>query len=84
MSMFMFCAAPQMVEPMAKNVMKVKSIVLRPKLDARSPTSGMKAVEAMVYALPTHIKSVPWRWSTIVGSAVGMAIWRRFEGHGGF
>ena len=75
MSMLMFCAAPEIAEPMAKVRTKESRTGLRPNPDTRSPTRGITAVDAMVYALPGQMKSVPWRWSTIVGRAVDTAIY---------
>ena len=75
MSILMFCAAPEIADPMAKVRTKERRTGFRPNPETRSPTSGMTAVDAMVYALPGQIKSVPCRWSTMVGSAVDTAIY---------
>ena len=47
MSMFMFCAAPEMAEPMANVTMKPRSTGFRPNADARLPMKGRTAVDAM-------------------------------------
>ena len=72
MCMFMFCAAPEMAEPMANVTMNLRRTGFRPNADARLPMKGRTAVGA---ALPAHTKSVPCRSSTIVGSAMAMAVY---------
>ena len=74
MSISLFWAAPHMVEPSAKKAIAVRSIGFRPKMDAKPPHIGRTAVEDNAYALPAHMKSVPWRCPTIVGSAVEIAV----------
>ena len=71
--MFMFCAAPEMADPIAKTKMKAMRTGLRPNASTRLPMSGRTAVAAMVYALPAQMKSVPWSSPTIVGRAVEIA-----------
>ena len=75
MSMFMLWAAPQMPDPTANMRMNARRIGLRPKPSARWPTKGIMAVEATVKALPTQMKSVPFKSPTIVGRQVETAIW---------
>ena len=70
----MLCAAPEIAEPRAKIKTKLMRIGLRPRIETRSPTMGTIAVEAIVYALPAQIKSVPFKWLTMVGRAVDTAI----------
>ncbi len=77
MSMFMLCDAPDMAEPIANVRMKKTSTGLRPNADTRFPMSGRTAVDAMVYALPAQMKSIPCRSWTMVGSAVEMAVCKR-------
>lgn len=74
MSMFMLCAAPDMAEPIANVRMKKTRTGFRPNADTRFPMSGRTAVEAMVYALPAQMKSIPCRSSTMVGRAVDIAV----------
>ena len=73
MSMFMFCAAPEMADPIAKTTMNARSTGFLPNADARLPMKGRTAVEAIVYALRAQTKSVPWSSPTIVGKAVEIA-----------
>ena len=47
MSMFMFCAAPEMAEPMANVTMNARRTGFRPNADARLPMKGRTAVDAM-------------------------------------
>jgi hypothetical protein len=63
-----------MAEPSAKKAINASKIGFRPKVEARPPMVGRIAVEAMVYALPTQMKSEPWRWPTMVGNAVETAV----------
>lgn len=46
-------------------------------MEARSPMKGTAAVDAIVYALPAHMKSVPCRSPTIVGSVVEIADYKQ-------
>ena len=71
----MLCAAPAIAEPNANARMKDKRTGLRPNPDTKLPTRGMTAVDAIVYALPAHMKSFPSRWLTMVGKAVDTAVW---------
>ena len=73
MSMFMFCAAPEMADPIAKTTMNARSTGFLPNAEARLPMKGRTAVDAIVYALPAQTKSVPWSSPTIVGNAVEIA-----------
>ena len=59
MSMFMDCAAPDIADPTANVRMNATSTGFRPNAETRLPMSGNIAVDAMVYALPAHMKSVP-------------------------
>lgn len=63
-----------MAEPNANTNIKESKTGLRPKPETRFPTSGMTAVDAIVYALPAHMKSVPFKWLTMVGRAVEIAV----------
>ena len=74
MSMFMFCAAPEIADPIAKMKMNTRRTGFLPNADARLPMKGRIAVDAMVYALPAHTKSVPCSSPTIVGKAVEIAV----------
>ena len=55
----MLCAAPVIAEPAAKQTMNPSRIGFRPKLETRPPMRGRTAVEAIVYALPAQMKSLP-------------------------
>ena len=59
MSIFMLCAAPVIAEPAAKQTMNPSRIGFRPKLETKRPIRGRTAVEAIVYALPAQMKSLP-------------------------
>ena len=47
MSMFMFCAAPEMADPMANVTMNARRTGFLPNADARLPMKGRTAVDAM-------------------------------------
>ena len=69
-SMFMFCAAPDIADPTAKNTNEASITGRLPNIWANPPDSGKKAVEERAYEVPTQTNSVPWRSLTIVGRAV--------------
>lgn len=75
MSMCILVAAPQTTEPTKKAKIKTSNMIFRPKRVVRPPQSGRIAVEAIVYAPPAQMKSLPCRCSTIVGSAVDTAVY---------
>ena len=72
----MFWDAPEMADPIAKMQMKNRRTGFLPNADARLPMKGRIAVDAMVYALPAHTKSVPCKSLTIVGKAVEIAVYK--------
>ena len=72
--MFMLCAAPVMADPKANVRINATRTGFRPKADTKFPIRGRTAVDAMVYALPAQMKSVPFRCCTMVGRAVEMAV----------
>lgn len=53
-SMFMVCADPDRADPMAKKASDPTMTGRRPKICARPPDSGKKAVLPRLYAAPTH------------------------------
>ena len=76
-NMSMLRDEPARAEPMAKNPTQERSTGLRPNIEAKAPHKGMIAVAAKGYALPAQMKSVPCKSSTIVGSVVDTAVYRR-------
>lgn len=77
MNMFMLRAPPHKAEPTANMTTNVRSTGFLPNTDTRPPTVGRIAVDAIVYALPAQMKSVPCKCSTIVGRAVDTAVCER-------
>ncbi len=71
----MLCAAPEMADPMAKVTMNPKRTAFLPNTDARLPTKGGTAVDAMAQGRPANTKSVPCSSPTIVGSAIAIAVY---------
>lgn len=71
----MFCAAPHTAEPRANMAMKTSKTGLRPNIETIPPTRGRAAVAPIEYALPTHMKSVPFKLCTMVGRAVETAVY---------
>lgn len=60
---------------MARKTMQDRRTGFRPNIEARPPHNGMRAVAAKGYALPAHMKLVPCKSSTIVGSVVDTAVY---------
>jgi hypothetical protein len=59
MSMDILCAAPVTADPTAKNTNEASITGFLPKIWAKPPDSGRKAVEERAYALPIQTNSVP-------------------------